>query len=46
MRSMLLAAVVAVTLLSGADYFLRFWKDVVRAPARGEPGKDAEDPVK
>ena len=37
-----LAAVVLVTLVSGADYFLRFWKDVVRGPARtdeaGEPG--------
>jgi hypothetical protein len=37
-----LAAVVLVTLVSGADYFLRFWKDVVRSPGRtdeaGEPG--------
>jgi CDP-diacylglycerol--glycerol-3-phosphate 3-phosphatidyltransferase len=29
-----LAVVVAVTLLSGADYFRRFWKDVVRGPGR------------
>jgi CDP-diacylglycerol---glycerol-3-phosphate 3-phosphatidyltransferase len=37
-----LAVVVLVTLVSGADYFLRFWKDVVRGPGRtdeaGEPG--------
>ena len=39
-----LAVVVAVTLVSGADYFLRFWKDVVRAPGRadgaGDPGRE------
>ena len=29
-----LVIVVAVTLLSGADYFHRFWKDVVRGPSR------------
>lgn len=33
-----LVIVVAVTLLSGADYFHRFWKDVVRGPSRGGPG--------
>ena len=26
--------VVALTLISGADYFVRFWRDVVRAPQR------------
>jgi CDP-diacylglycerol--glycerol-3-phosphate 3-phosphatidyltransferase len=31
-----LGVVVAVTLYSGADYFLRFWKDVIRGPGRGE----------
>ena len=41
-----LVVVVAVTLLSGADYFLRFWKDVVRAPARADPGKDAPGPAR
>lgn len=33
-----LVIVVAVTLLSGADYFHRFWKDVVRASSRGGAG--------
>jgi CDP-diacylglycerol--glycerol-3-phosphate 3-phosphatidyltransferase len=33
-----LAVVVAVTLLSGADYFRRFWKDVVRASSRIDSG--------
>jgi CDP-diacylglycerol--glycerol-3-phosphate 3-phosphatidyltransferase len=31
-----LGVVVAVTLWSGADYFLRFWKDVVRGQGKGE----------
>ena len=31
-----LVVVVAVTLVSGADYFRRFWKDVVRGTGRGE----------
>jgi CDP-diacylglycerol--glycerol-3-phosphate 3-phosphatidyltransferase len=36
-----LGAVVLVTLVSGADYFLRFWKDVVRGPGRAEePGSE------
>ncbi len=37
--------VVVLTLLSGADYFWRFWRQVVRAPARGaaaEP-KDSDE---
>lgn len=33
-----LGVVVAVTLASGADYFLRFWKDVVRIAPRAERG--------
>jgi len=33
-----LAVVVAVTLVSGADYFRLFWKDVVRGSARGDGG--------
>ena len=33
-----LAVVVAVTLVSGADYFRLFWKDVVRGSARGDEG--------
>ena len=33
-----LVVVVAVTLVSGADYFHRFWKDVVRGPSRAGPG--------
>jgi CDP-diacylglycerol--glycerol-3-phosphate 3-phosphatidyltransferase len=33
-----LVVVVAVTLVSGADYFHRFWKDVVRGPSRVGPG--------
>jgi CDP-diacylglycerol---glycerol-3-phosphate 3-phosphatidyltransferase len=36
-----LAVVVGVTLVSGADYFRRFWQDVLRGPARGD---GAEDP--
>jgi CDP-diacylglycerol--glycerol-3-phosphate 3-phosphatidyltransferase len=32
-----LAAVVGLALLSGADYFVRFWRDVVRTPA---PARD------
>jgi CDP-diacylglycerol--glycerol-3-phosphate 3-phosphatidyltransferase len=41
-----LVVVVALTLVSGADYFLRFWKDVVRAPGRPEPGSGAAGPPK
>jgi hypothetical protein len=26
-------AVVAMTVVSGVDYFVRFWRDVVRSPA-------------
>jgi CDP-diacylglycerol--glycerol-3-phosphate 3-phosphatidyltransferase len=33
-----LVVVVGLTLVSAADYFRRFWKDVVRAPTRTEPG--------
>ena len=33
-----LAVAVAVTLLSGADYFVRFWKDVMRGTGRAEEG--------
>jgi CDP-diacylglycerol--glycerol-3-phosphate 3-phosphatidyltransferase len=33
--------VVGLTLVSGADYFIRFWRDVVRAPQR-EPSAEAE----
>lgn len=33
-----LVVVVAVTLVSGADYFHRFWKDVVRGPSRAGGG--------
>jgi CDP-diacylglycerol--glycerol-3-phosphate 3-phosphatidyltransferase len=29
-----LAVVVVLTLVSGADYFLRFWRDVLRGPSR------------
>jgi CDP-diacylglycerol--glycerol-3-phosphate 3-phosphatidyltransferase len=32
-----LGVVVGVTLFSGADYFLRFWKVVVRGPGRPHP---------
>jgi CDP-diacylglycerol--glycerol-3-phosphate 3-phosphatidyltransferase len=39
-----LVVVVVVTLVSGADYFRRFWKDVVRAPGRPEPGNGAPSP--
>jgi CDP-diacylglycerol--glycerol-3-phosphate 3-phosphatidyltransferase len=36
--------VVILTLVSGADYFWRFWRQVVRGPAReGGPGLDSED---
>lgn len=31
--------VVVLTLLSGADYFWRFWRQVVRAPAKGSPAE-------
>lgn len=31
-----LAVVVGLAVWSGADYFLRFWRDVVRAPVRSE----------
>jgi len=40
--------VVILTLLSGADYFWRFWRQVVRSPARGgsEPASGSEkDPA-
>jgi CDP-diacylglycerol---glycerol-3-phosphate 3-phosphatidyltransferase len=33
-----LGVVVAITLVSGADYFRRFWKDVVRGPGRPPDG--------
>lgn len=34
-----LAVVVGLAVVSGADYFLRFWKDVVRTPGNGtRPG--------
>jgi len=38
------AVVVALTVVSGGDYFRRFWRDVVRAPSRGEeqPPRTAE----
>jgi CDP-diacylglycerol---glycerol-3-phosphate 3-phosphatidyltransferase len=39
-----LAVVVAVTLWSGADYFLRFWKDVVRGTGGGSGGAPKEPP--
>jgi len=32
--------VVFVTLLSGAAYFLRFWRDVLRSPVRPEAAKE------
>jgi CDP-diacylglycerol--glycerol-3-phosphate 3-phosphatidyltransferase len=32
--------VVGLTLVSGADYFIRFWRDVVRAPQRGSPAEN------
>jgi CDP-diacylglycerol--glycerol-3-phosphate 3-phosphatidyltransferase len=37
-------AVVLITLVSGADYFLRFWRQVVRAPR--EPGPAQPKPEK
>jgi CDP-diacylglycerol--glycerol-3-phosphate 3-phosphatidyltransferase len=40
-----LAVVVVVTLLSGADYFRRFWQDVLRAPGRTDgPGDTGAGP--
>ncbi len=36
-----LAVVVALAVWSGADYFLRFWRDVVRAPLRAEDAERA-----
>jgi CDP-diacylglycerol--glycerol-3-phosphate 3-phosphatidyltransferase len=37
-----LAVVVGLALWSGADYFVRFWRDVVRAPVRSdEPARSA-----
>jgi CDP-diacylglycerol--glycerol-3-phosphate 3-phosphatidyltransferase len=32
--------VVLVTVVSGVDYFLRFWRDVLRPPVRPEAGKE------
>jgi CDP-diacylglycerol--glycerol-3-phosphate 3-phosphatidyltransferase len=37
-----LAVVVVLALVSGGDYFLRFWRDVVRTPPRTEDGVAAE----
>jgi hypothetical protein len=39
-----LVVVVGLTLVSAADYFRRFWKDVVRAPTRSEPGAGGNGP--
>ena len=34
--------VIGLALLSGGDYFVRFWRDVVRAPVRNdEPARTA-----
>jgi CDP-diacylglycerol--glycerol-3-phosphate 3-phosphatidyltransferase len=35
-------AVIAMTVVSGIDYFLRFWRDVLRSPA---PGRTEEPPT-
>jgi phosphatidylglycerophosphate synthase len=35
-----LCVVVGLTLASGADYFIRFWREVVRAPQRGPSTTD------
>jgi CDP-diacylglycerol--glycerol-3-phosphate 3-phosphatidyltransferase len=37
-----LGVVVVVTVVSGADYFLRFWKDVVRGTGGGSGGAPGE----
>ena len=39
-----LVVVVGLTLVSAVDYFRRFWKDVVRAPTRTEPGAGGNGP--
>jgi CDP-diacylglycerol--glycerol-3-phosphate 3-phosphatidyltransferase len=39
-----LGFVVALTLVSGADYFLRFWRDVLRGPSRSA-GTGTEPPA-
>lgn len=36
--------VVGVTVVSGVDYFLRFWRDVVRPPVRTEKDLEKEFP--
>ena len=33
--------VVLITLWSGADYFWRFWREVVKGPARASEGTDS-----
>jgi CDP-diacylglycerol--glycerol-3-phosphate 3-phosphatidyltransferase len=43
-----LAAVVVLALYSGADYFIRFWREVVRPPGRPDEARPAgtpEDPA-
>ncbi len=35
-------AVVAMTVVSGIDYFVRFWRDVLRSPARSEEPSDGK----
>jgi CDP-diacylglycerol--glycerol-3-phosphate 3-phosphatidyltransferase len=42
----ILAVVVLVTLVSGADYFLRFWKDVMRAGGAGGAAKEPPQVVR
>ena len=36
--------VVGVTVVSGVDYFLRFWRDIVRPPVRAEKDPEKEFP--
>ncbi len=40
-----LGVVVLLALVSGADYFVRFWREVVRTPGRGEETAAAGPPL-
>ena len=40
-----LAVVVALALLSGADYFIRFWREVVRTPVNARADSAGEPPA-
>ncbi len=35
--------VVALTVVSGGDYFVRFWREVLRSPARGEETRRTDE---